>query len=114
LVPSGLVHEDGSFTVRVKQNGTALVVRACGELDIASSKMLEDELRRAIGGDATAIVLDLARLSFIDSTGLRALLVAAEPSRSNGRRLRMVHAPAVLQRLVQVSGVEDLLPLDDD
>jgi anti-anti-sigma factor len=90
-----------------------LVIRAYGDLDIASAKALEDELRWAIDSDASAVVLDLAGLTFIDSTGLRALLLAAKRSAGSPVRLSMVRAPEVLQNLIQTTGVEDLLPLAD-
>jgi anti-anti-sigma factor len=107
------IREDGGLTVRVERDGDALVVRASGELDISSAKKLEGELRRAIGGDASAVFLDLGSLSFIDSTGLRTLLVAARLSQANGRRLRIVRPPELLRRMIEVSGLERLLPLVD-
>ena len=61
------VCEDGLLTVRVEQEGNELVVRASGELDIASAKRLEGELLQAIDSDAAAVVLDLGGVSFIDS-----------------------------------------------
>jgi anti-sigma B factor antagonist len=108
------VCDDGALNVRVEQNAREqLVVRAWGELDIASAKLLSDELRAAIDSDASAIVLDLNGVSFIDSTGLRALVMAAANSRSNGDRLGMRCGSAALQKALKVSGLERSLPLID-
>jgi anti-anti-sigma factor len=107
------VCEDGLLTVRVEQEGNELVVRPSGELDIASAKRLEDELLQAIDSDASAVVLDLGGVSFIDSTGLRLLIFAAEHSRSKGVRLRMLPGSTQVKEAIETSDVADLLPLAD-
>jgi anti-sigma B factor antagonist len=61
--------------------------------------------------DASPVVLDLGEVDFIDSTGLRVLLWGAERSRQNGNRLRMRNESAAVRRVIEVSGVESLLPL---
>src|SRR3954451_13139268 len=75
------LREDAVLSVRVEQEGEGVMVHVSGELDIASAKALEDELRHAIDSDASAVVLDLAGLRFIDSAGLRVLVRAAAHSR---------------------------------
>ena len=106
------VREEGVLDIRVGEEGKELTVRANGELDVASAKSFEDELRQAIESGASPVVLDLEGLTFIDSTGLRALLMVAELSRSKGRPLR-IRASKELRRTVEVSGVENALLLDD-
>jgi anti-anti-sigma factor len=103
--------EDGVLTVQVEPKGNELVVRASGELDIASAKRLEDALEQAINSDASAVVLDLGGLSFIDSTGLRVLLLAAKLSATNRTPLRMVGAREPIREVIDVSGLEHSLPL---
>ena len=56
--------------------------RLRGEMDIANAADVEKELLRVEATDATTIVLDLAELSFIDSTGIRLLLMADGRSRA--------------------------------
>ena len=60
---SNTIHEDVGLTVRVEQDGDALVVCAFGKLDLSNAKTLEAELRRAIAGDASEVILDLGGLS---------------------------------------------------
>jgi anti-anti-sigma factor len=107
------VREDGVLSVRVDQDGKERVVRVSGELDIASARKLEDELRQELDGDASVVVLDLGGLSFIDSVGLRALLLAARLSAENGIPLRMVQATAPVREVIELSALDRLLPLSD-
>ena len=95
--PEG-IREDVGLTVRVEQDGEALVVRASGELDLSNAKTLEAELRRAIGGDASEVILDLGGVSFIDLAALRGLLLMAKQSLPNGGRLRLLRPTAPKER----------------
>jgi len=110
---SDRIREDGQLTVRVEHDGEALVVSAFGELNLSNAKTLEAELRRAIGGDASAVVLDLSAVTFIDSAGLRVLLLMAKQSLRNGGRLRLLRGSAPVEQAIEVAGAEDLLPLAD-
>jgi anti-anti-sigma factor len=105
------IREDGQLTVRVEHDGEALVVSAFGELDLSNAKTLEAALRRAIGGDASGVVLDLGGVRFIDSAGLRVLLLTAKQSLRNGGRLRLLRGSAPIDRAIEVAGVEDSLLL---
>jgi anti-anti-sigma factor len=90
--------EDVKLTVRVEQDGEALVVRAFGELNLSNAKALEAELRRAIAGDASEVILDLGGVRFIDSAALRVLLLMAKQSLRNGGRLRLLRATTPEER----------------
>jgi anti-anti-sigma factor len=111
-----LAREDVRLTVRVEQDGEALVVRAFGELNRSNAKGLEAELRRAIGGDASEVILDLGGVRFIDSAALRVLLLMAKQSLRNGSRLRLLRATtpeerSQFQRLREgVDGIEVPVP----
>jgi len=111
LAASDSVRKDGRLTVRIEQHGDSLVVRALGELDIATANSLDDELGRVWYCDAAPILLDLGEVDFLDSVGLRSLLAAAKHSRENGDRLRIRIASAPVRRVIDVSGVERSLPL---
>jgi anti-anti-sigma factor len=84
-----------------------------GELDLAARDRLEDELRRAEASDADRILVDLTRLRFIDSTGLRVLLEAEARNRRDGDRLAILRGPSRVQRVFEASGVEKHLPFTE-
>jgi anti-anti-sigma factor len=99
------------FSMRIQQAGDTLVVRASGALDASQAKTFEVELREALTGEASAVLLDLSELEFIDSTGLRTLMIAAEEAGSDGDKLRVRRSlsPAV-ERLLDLTGLADRLP----
>lgn len=106
-------HPDG-FRVWSEFDGGTWVVKAAGEIDIASAKTFEDELRRALAGERSLVTLDLGEVEFIDSTGLRALIMAVELSSMNGTRFGVLRdlSPAV-ERTFDLTGMADRLPFID-
>jgi len=84
-----------------------------GEMDIANAGEVEKELLRVEATDAATIVLDLAELTFIDSTGIRLLLMADGRSRTNGDRLLMRRPPDGVLRVLRLAGIEDRLRFAD-
>jgi anti-anti-sigma factor len=75
------------FEVRTSREGGCVRLALSGELDLASADELDEVIRQAESGDGLRIVVDLADLRFIDSTGLNVLLKARARSRENGHRL---------------------------
>ena len=107
------VRKDGVLTVRVERKGQELLLRATGDLDIASAKSFEGELLRAIASDASDVVLHLGGLSFIDSTGLRVLLFAAKRALMSGKGSKIVHASVPVREAWEASALERVIPLGD-
>ena len=99
------VRRRGNLAVRIDQDGRSLAVRPVGELDIASAQALEDSLRHALESGASSVVLDLTRVTFIDSAGIHVLLWAAGHSREEGR-LRIDSGSAGVRRLLELTDKE--------
>jgi anti-anti-sigma factor len=97
----GVVEEPGPSGERI--------VRVNGELDIATAGDLERAVLRP-REPGEQVVLDLARLRFMDSTGLRVLLRARAEAKAGRWDLYLRNVPANIQRLFSISGVEDTIP----
>jgi anti-anti-sigma factor len=91
----------------------AVVLAVSGELDLASSPVLEEELARVSGGDATLLILDLSDLEFMDSTGLSVLVRAQQHSQEIGRRFGVVSGRPQVQRLLSLTGVVERMTMAD-
>jgi anti-anti-sigma factor len=85
-----------------------------GEMDLSVIGLVDREVERAEATDASRIVLDLDELEFIDASGVRLLLHLNARSENDGGRLRITgaHSPQV-QRVLELTGVGELLPLED-
>jgi anti-sigma B factor antagonist len=89
------------------------LIAMSGELDLASSPALQEELDRVAASDASLLIIDLRELDFMDSTGLSVLVRAHQRADEQGRRLAMVRGPQQVQRLLSLTGVADRLTLVD-
>jgi stage II sporulation protein AA (anti-sigma F factor antagonist) len=103
----------GEFTVISERDGEVHCALLVGELDLTTVEELDRELRRAESTDVRSIVLDLSRLTFIDSTGVQLLMTAHARSRADSNRLRLLRGPPAVQRVLQICALEDRLPFAD-
>lgn len=95
-----------------QRNGSDHRVAAVGELDLATVDLLQRTLSEI--DDGATIVLDLSGLSFIDSTGLRLVLDLNERYGGEADRLRVVAGSPAVERLLDIVGLRDQLPLITD
>jgi anti-sigma B factor antagonist len=99
----------GTLTISsVVDNGTTSISLA-GELDLASARQLEECLTAVEREQPVRMVVDLERLEFIDSTGLRLLLQADARARERGCELVLRPGEPSVQRVFEVTGALDVL-----
>jgi anti-sigma B factor antagonist len=96
--------------VEVTHVGGAEVWAVEGEIDIATKARLQTVLDAVPRSDAP-LVLDLAGVTFMDSTGISAMLAIDRAARESGRRLAIVCPEGPVRLILAVTGVEDELPL---
>ena len=73
-----------------------------GELDLASAGLLDTAIAELCADGAQRIVLELGELEFMDSTGLRSVLVGAEICKVNGCELLIGDTSRQVDRLFDV------------
>jgi anti-anti-sigma factor len=97
-----------ALDVRVHARGGYYMLSLEGELDLRS----EDEIRAILDGlpNPIAIVLDLSKLSFIDSRGLGTILSLQRRCSENGIEFTLTPGPKQTQRLFAITGLLDVLP----
>lgn len=96
--------------VTVEPLEEACVIRVAGELDASTAERLRAPLDAARAEGLTTLV-DLAGVTFIDSSGLRVLLGAARASDQHEWPWFIVRPSAAVLRLLELSGTAGLLPL---
>jgi anti-sigma B factor antagonist len=99
-----------SFGIRVLPMQDGIVrVRVIGEVDLCTAPLLEQALARELDA-AVDLLLDLSEVSFIDSSGLHAIVSAARTARGNGGMLVVdSRLPAQARRVIEITRLEELL-----
>jgi anti-sigma B factor antagonist len=100
----------GDLTIISTREAGVHTVSLFGELDLASAGDVQVELERVEASDAESIVVDLAGLTFIDSTGVRLVYNAHVRLGHEGGRLALLRGSEGVQRLFQLTALEDQLP----
>jgi anti-sigma B factor antagonist len=90
-------------------NDGSVTISLAGELDAASVEGLYDALIPAVRA-SSALTFDVAELDFMDSSGIALLLSL---TRSLGSAT-VLHAPPIIRRIVEVTGLSDILQISDD
>ena len=86
---------------------TTVEVVLTGELDIATYDDARQQLEDAERAEPELLVVDLASLRFVDSTGVRLILSADERARAAGRRLALRLGDGLARRVFAALGLLD-------
>jgi len=95
--------------VDVDANSDAVRLAFDGELDLATVGIAEEAMQRM--EEFETLVLDLRKLTFLDSSGLRLILMCAE---RDTPRVFVVRGPAQVSRVFELTGAGERLNLVDD
>jgi anti-sigma B factor antagonist len=97
------------FQCEVQPERGAARVFALGSLDVAAAPVLDEQLRELRDAGFRRLIVDLSKLSFMDSTGLRLLLKWDGDARQDGFAIDVVPGPPAVQRVFELTGTSDLL-----
>ncbi len=100
----------GGLAVRTRLDADAVIVVLVGELDLLVVPMVRDALVRALREPRQRLTIDLSGLTFIDSSGLHALLQADKSCRDAGRILTIRPGPPSVQKVFELTKTIDCLP----
>jgi serine/threonine-protein kinase RsbW len=99
------------LSVEAKGTREVPVLALKGELDLASAELLETAVER-LAADAVGLVCDLTQLSFVDSSGVRALLKINESLRTANKRLALViPEQAYIHKVFAITDFEEAAPI---
>jgi anti-sigma B factor antagonist len=105
---------DGHFECEIGDSapGAPLTVTVRGDVDLATAPDLEAKVREAFDQSPSSVVIDLAALSFIDSSGLRALVAVSNEARSRDLAIALRSVPRHAQRVLEMTGLSDWFDRD--
>ncbi len=98
-----------ALVVTIAEDDASLKVTVAGELDVSTVPAFNKELSELRHASAGTVVLDLSATTFMDSTGLSAVLVAEMHARMRGQRFVVVAGPPHVHELFKLTGVDNFL-----
>jgi anti-anti-sigma factor len=98
-----------TMQIRVERGSGAVIVRAHGELDAFLADQLQSALEDAAG--AESLVVDLYRVSFMDSTALGIVSRAIRAREASSARTRVVLPDGAARRIFEITTLDRILPV---
>ena len=98
-------------SVTSRLGGERTVVHVSGEVDVYTAPMLREELVGLIDAGHTDLVVDLAEVSFMDSTGLGVLVGALKKIKTLGGELRLVIDQEKVLKVFRITALTQVFPI---
>jgi anti-sigma B factor antagonist len=106
---------DTSVTVLPPQDGDDIcVVQLIGEIDVFASPEVKAALVGLIKDGHNLLVIDFAKVAYIDSTGLGALVAALKGARENGGSIAVVCTNPQIRRIFDITGLVKVFGMFED
>jgi anti-anti-sigma factor len=90
------------------------LVSIAGRLDMTSAGSFEQELEDLIGAGTRRLAIDMSRLDYLSSAGLRALLVAARRLQEVGETLVLIGLRGTVKEVLEIAGLANVIPCHAD
>ncbi len=94
--------------IKTKSEGDRLTIAVSGRVDTVTAPELEAGLKF---GDAKCVVLDLANVPYMSSSGLRLLLTAHKTMLGKGGELQIANIQPTVKEVLDITGFSDILNL---
>ena len=97
--------------IKQEKNGNELTIYLDGRLDTTTSPKLEQELKDSLDDNTKKLVIDLEKLEYMSSAGLRVLLQAQKQMNKQGEMIvRSVNE--TIKDIFEVTGFSDILTVE--
>jgi len=96
----------------VQDHGDRATIQVAGEVDLATSPQLQAVLIDLVDQGFHQLIVDLEQVSFLDCAGIGMLVNARCRVQTHGGSLKLVKPRPVVQRVLALTGMTTVLPLD--
>jgi anti-sigma B factor antagonist len=106
------MRDAGREPVEAHRGGGDLLITVSGDVDLQTAPAIEDRMVDLIAAEGVGeIVLDLSKVEFFDSAGVRALVVARREAETRHRPLTVSAVSPRCRRVLEISGLDQLFGL---
>jgi anti-sigma B factor antagonist len=99
------------LNISVRRGADRTTIALTGELDVSSAADLQTTVEQEVGAGYPDLNLDLADLTFIDSSGLSALVAANERCQSAGGKMTVCAPSRQVTKALQITGLDGVFTI---
>ncbi len=100
-----------NIDVTEERDGSALVLIPIGRLDSANARSFESIVTDRIGNGEQHLIVDFSRLTFISSSGMRVLLIAAKKLHASEGKIVLCSMQDHIEEVFRISGFDQIIPI---
>ena len=93
--------------------GDAVLVSTAGRVDLSNADAFRESLERSLANTKSALIVDLSRVDYISSAGLRSLMIAYKAGKAQGKTLAIAALQPLLLEIFTISRFNLVFPLFD-
>ncbi len=97
--------------IETERQGDTLIAKAEGRIDGANAREFQTALEAAIDANDCSVVLNMERLSYISSAGLRVILLMAKTLQGRNRKLAICSLSESIREVFEISGFDKIIPI---
>ena len=104
-----MVSQNNQLELQADQVEGVLVISVTGRVDGLNAQEFHDNLDRELEGSANPVVLDLEKLSYISSAGLRSILLIAKTLQGRNTRFMLCSLPGPIKEIFEIAGFDRII-----
>jgi anti-sigma B factor antagonist len=112
--PGQFTGNEGTFVVKAEQRGAATVVIPAGEIDLNASPVLRQELKRVNAERPQRLIVNLAAVPYMDSSGVATLVEAMQMARKNSARLVLCGMQEKVRSIFEIARLDTVFTIVAD
>lgn len=103
-----------NFDLQTESDRKSTLVTLRGDFDVQVAQHVAERLTEIEAEEPELLVMDLSRLSFLDSSGMGVIAATHGRARAAGRRFVVVNPPYGVRRAFEISELDKVIPVADD
>ncbi len=112
--PGQFSSQEGSFGIKAEQRSGAMIVIPTGEIDLNASPILRQELKRVQTSRPQRLIVNLASVPYMDSSGVATLVEAMQIARKNSTRLVLCGMQDKVRSIFEIARLDTVFTIVPD
>lgn len=100
-----------NLEVNLMKNMEQATLRLAGEIDAYTAPQLKESFNSLMEQDSREIIVDLEKVTYMDSTGLGVFIGALKSAKEKDKQLKLVNIHERVFRLFQITGLDEIMDL---
>ena len=100
------------FHVNFVSDGNVLTIRPEGHMDAVTSPELDKRIHKTLTNEFTTVILDLEKVEYVSSAGLRVILALEEDLEERNASLKVTNINEMVMDIFDLAGFTDFLDMD--